>query len=172
MSQLNQENKSNSSKVELSHGRGGGLPHKILLIEDDESFAELLAFALEKRGNCDVIVATNSFEAANQMSTQAFDLVITDWRLPPFTGFSALRRADQGIALDPMAPEEWFLHRKTPVIVVTVCDAEVVGREKKLKGRFQFLGVVSKGQPMEGILDQLQLIYENFPQAASSSATA
>lgn len=154
-------------KPELHHGRGG-LPHKILLIEDDESFAELIAFALEKRGGCDVIVATDSFEAANQMSTHPFDLIITDWKLPPFTGFSALRKADQGLALDPMAPEEWFLHKKTPVIVITVCDAEVVGREKKLKGRFHFLGVVSKEQPMEGILDQLQLLYKNFPIEATA----
>lgn len=147
---------------------GRELPHKLLLIEDDESFAEVLAFALEKRANCDVIVATDSFEAGNQMSTHAFDLIITDWKLPPFTGFSALRKAEQGLALDPVAPEEWFLHRKTPVIVVTVCDAEEVGREKKLKGRFQFMGVVSKEQSVEGIIDQIETLYGNFPVSATA----
>lgn len=144
------------------------LPQKVLLIEDDDSYAQLLAYALEKRGGCDVMIATDSFEAGNQMSRHGFDLVITDWRLPPFTGFAALRRADHELALDPMAPEEWFLHKKTPVIVVTACDAEEVGRERKLKGRFQFLGVVSKEQSMDGILDQLETLYKNFPLSATA----
>jgi CheY-like chemotaxis protein len=143
------------------------LPHKILLIEDDESYAQLLAYALEQRSDCDVSIATDSFEAANQMSMHPFDLVITDWKLPPFTGFTSLRKADQTLALDPMAPEEWFLHKKTPVIVVTICDAEEVGKEKKLKGRFQFLGVVSKEQPLDGVLNQVELLYKNFPLAAT-----
>jgi CheY-like chemotaxis protein len=143
------------------------LPHKVLLIEDDDSYAQLLAYALEQESHCDVTIAADSFEAANQMSLHPFDLIITDWKLPPFTGFASLRKADQTLALDPMAPSEWFLHKKTPVIVVTVCDADEVGREKKLKGRFQFLGVVSKGQPVEGVIDQVRTLYGNFPLAAT-----
>jgi CheY-like chemotaxis protein len=143
------------------------LPNKVLLIEDDDSYAQLLAYALEQEARCEVTIATDSFEAANQMSRHPFDLIITDWKLPPFTGFTSLRKADQTLALDPMAPEEWFLHKKTPVIVVTVCDADEVGREKKLKGRFQFLGVVSKGQPMEGVVDQVRTLYGNSPLAAT-----
>jgi CheY-like chemotaxis protein len=139
------------------------LPHKILLIEDDDSFAQMLAYALEQRAGCDVHIATESFEAGNQMSRHGFDLVITDWRLPPFTGFSALRRADHELALDPLAPSDWFSHKKTPVIVVTACDLEEVGREKKLKGRFQFLGAVSKEQTVDGILDQMEILYASFP---------
>jgi len=143
------------------------LPHKILLIEDDDSFAQLLAYSLEQRGGCSVHIATETFEAGNQMSRHGYDLIITDWKLPPFTGFSALRRADHEIALDPLSPSDWDEHKKTPVIVVTACDAEEVGREKKLKGRFQFLGVVSKEQTVDGILDQLEVLYANFPQKAA-----
>jgi CheY-like chemotaxis protein len=144
------------------------LPHKILLIEDDDNFAQVLAYALEKRAGCNVHIATESFEAGNQMSRHGFDLVITDWRLPPFTGFSALRRADHELALDPLAPADWFMHKKTPVIVVTACNAEEVGREKKLKGRFHFLGVVSKEQTVDGILDQMEALYGSFPVSASA----
>ncbi|RZA09707.1 MAG: response regulator [Proteobacteria bacterium] len=146
------------------------LPHKILLIEDDDSFAQLIAYAIEQRGGSDVHIATETFEAGNQMSRHSYDLIITDWKLPPFTGFSALRRADHEIALDPLAPADWFLHKKTPVIVLTACKAEEVGREKKLKGRFQFLGVVSKEQAVEKILEAIENLYGHFPQAASASA--
>src|SRR6218665_3702374 len=121
---------SDPKKSTLPHPR---LPQKILLIEDDDSYAQLLAYTLEKAAPCQVTIATDSFEAANQMSRHAYDLVITDWKLPPFTGFSSLRQAEQTIALDPMAPAEWFLHKKTPVVVVTACDAAEVGKERKLK---------------------------------------
>lgn len=147
--------------------KGKDLPQKVLLIEDDDSYAQLLAYALEQESDCEVTIAADSFEAANQMSIHPFDLIITDWMLPPFTGFSSLRKADQTLALDPMAPAEWFLHKKTPVIVVTVCDADEVGKEKKLKGRFQFLGVVSKEQPLEKVIEQVRTLYSNFPLAAT-----
>lgn len=164
--------KANIPVGEKSSQKSGGkkmrrLPQKVLLIEDDESYAQLLAYALEQEARCEVTIAADSFEAANQMSRHPFDLIITDWKLPPFTGFASLRKADQTLALDPMAPEEWFLHKKTPVIVVTVCDADEVGREKKLKGRFQFLGVVSKGQPLEGVIEQVRMLYGNSPLAAT-----
>lgn len=143
------------------------LPRKILLIEDDAEYAEMMAYSLEQRGKCEVTIAADSFEAANQMSRHPFDLLITDWRLPPFTGFSALRLADHDIALDPEAPEEWFLHKKTPVIVITAADTREVGKEKKLKGRFQFLGVISKEQGMEPILDQMEVLYGTFPEQSN-----
>lgn len=148
------------------------LPHKILLIEDDDSFAQVLAYALEQRAGCDVHIATESFEAGNQMSRHGYDLVITDWRLPPFTGFSALRRADHELSLDPLAPSDWDAHKKTPVIVITACDLEEVGREKKLKGRFQFLGAVSKEQSIEGILEQMEVLYGNFPAPSAAAPEA
>lgn len=144
------------------------LPQHILLIEDDENFAQAFAYALEQRAACDVLVAADSFEAANLVSQHAFDLVITDWKLPAQSGFSALRRAEQGLDLDPAAPSEWANHKKIPVIVVTVCESEEVEREKrKLKGRFQFLGVVSKEQPMDSILEQLEVLYGNSPLLAT-----
>jgi CheY-like chemotaxis protein len=117
-----------------------------------------------------VHIATESFEAGNQMSRHSYDLIITDWKLPPFTGFSALRRADHEIALDPLAPADWFLHKKTPVIVLTACNADEVGREKKLKGRFQFLGVVSKEQGIDKILEAIESLYGHFPHAAASAS--
>lgn len=143
------------------------LPQRILLIEDDEDFSQVLAYALEQRAPCNVSIATNSWEAANLMSRHAYDLVITDWKLPALTAFRALRKAEHEIALDPTAPEEWFRAKKVPVIVITACDAEEVERERKLKGRFQFLGVVSKEQAIEGIVDQIEILFNNSPLAAT-----
>lgn len=143
------------------------LPNRILLIEDDAEYAQAFAYALEKRGRIEVTIAADAFEAANQMSRHAFDLLITDWSLPPFTGFSTLRQADHDLALDPEAPAQWFENRKVPVIVLTACDISEIERQKKLKGRFHFLGAVSKGQEMEAVLSELEILYANFPLPAT-----
>ncbi len=143
------------------------LPERVLLIEDDESFAQVLAFALEQKCGCDVFVANEPFEAENLMSQHAFDLVITDWRLPATNGFSTLRKAEQSLSLDPMAPSEWFGRQKIPVIVITACDSKEIERERRLKGCFQFLGVVSKEQAMDGILQQIEILYQNAPLSAT-----
>ena len=146
--------------------RRGQFPEKILLIEDDESFSQAFAFALEQEGG-EVMIAADSFEAGNLMSQFAFGLVITDWRLPVVNGFSTLRNAEQSLSLDPTAPSEWFGNHKIPVIVITACDKGEIERERRLKGCFKFLGVVSKEQPMEGILAQIRVLYGNSPLAAT-----
>jgi CheY-like chemotaxis protein len=142
------------------------LPEHILLIEDDEAFAQAFTLALEAEGVRDVRIAADEFEAANEMSQRPFGLVITDWRLPIANGFSALRKAEHSLAIDPEAPGEWFGTKKTPVIVVTACQKEEVERERRLKGVFQFLGVVSKEQPMEGMLKQIRSLFAGNPLSA------
>lgn len=144
------------------------LPEHILLIEDDEEFARAFTLALESEGVSDVRVAADEFEAGNLMSQHSFGLVITDWRLPLANGFSALRKAEQSLSLDPEAPAAWFGGKKTPVIVVTACRKEEVERERRLKGVFQFLGVISKEQPMENILDQVHGIFAGRPASATA----
>ncbi len=142
-------------------------PERILLIEDDESFAQVFAYALEQETCSEVHLAADSFEAGNLMSQHAFDLVITDWRLPMLNGFSALRKAEQSLSLDPTAPAEWFGRHKVPVIVITACDSSEIERERRLKGCFQFLGVVSKEQSMDRILRQISLLFGNSPVEAT-----
>lgn len=153
----------------LSHPSGKPQIHqRILVIEDDESFAQAIGYALEKHCKYDVQIATDSFEAENHMSRQAFDLVVTDWRLPETSGFGALLRAESDISMDPEAPADWFQGARVPVIVVTACDAAEIERARKPKDRFHFLGVVSKQQSLERIIDQIITIFRN----SSASATA
>jgi CheY-like chemotaxis protein len=155
--------KSPSSNPKRTAPPRSRLPSHILLIEDDEVFAQAFTLALEQEGVSDVLVAADEFEAGNMMSQHPFGLVITDWRLPLATGFSALRKAEHSLSIDPEAPAEWFSSKKIPVIVVTACSKEEVEREKRLKGVFQFLGVVSKEQNMEGILDKIHDLYAKKP---------
>jgi len=157
------EKRGSQKRAPRNVSKKSSLPERILLIEDDENFAQMLACALEQRGGSDVMVAAEAFEASNLMSQQAFDLVVTDWRLPAINGFGALRKAEQCLSLDPMAPQEWFGRHKVPVIVITACDLSEIEGERRLKGCFQFLGVVSKEQAMTGILQQIEILFENAP---------
>jgi CheY-like chemotaxis protein len=151
-----------------SHPSGSRhIRQRILLVEDDESFAEVLRNVLETDGHYDVLVAADSFEAENYMSERGFDLIVTDWRLPDFTGFRGLIRADATLSRDPEAPGDWF-RESIPVIVVTACDAEEIERAKKPKGKFHFLGVVSKKQPLDGIAEQIHTIFKNAPLSATA----
>lgn len=141
---------------------------RILFVEDDEAYGQLLALNLERKFGCNVSVAHDAFEAANLMSAHGYDLILTDWQLPEMNGFRSLERAESGLALDPAAPQDWFLQKKIPVIVVTACDSAEVEKERRLKKRFQFLGVVSKGQSAEGVIDQIEMIYGNSPRHATA----
>jgi CheY-like chemotaxis protein len=151
------------SKRMATPSKGNRMPERVLLIEDDESFAQVFAYALEQETGGEVLLASDTFEASNLMSQHAFDLVITDWRLPLLNGFSTLKKAEQSLTLDPTAPAEWFGRKKVPVIVITACDSSEIERERRPKGCFQFLGVVSKEQPMDRILGQVSLLYGNAP---------
>ncbi|HEU0105869.1 MAG TPA: response regulator, partial [Vicinamibacteria bacterium] len=78
---------------------------KILVVDDEPSMRELLAIMLRREG-FGVEVAESRATAARVLATGAFDLVITDVKLPDGDGIEILRH------LKAAAPE-------TVVIVMT-----------------------------------------------------
>ena len=84
----------------------GGLdqtPHRILVVDDEESVRELLADLLTKEGY-GVTVAVDGEQAMELLESSTFDLIITDGNMPGLGGREVLQAAKR---LDP-----WF-----PVIV-------------------------------------------------------
>jgi CheY-like chemotaxis protein len=76
--------------------RGGDLRTRILLVDDDEDLLTITQLALEPKG-FDVTAASNVTEALRLISSQQFDVLLTDLRMPQagdgFTVVSAMRRA-------------------------------------------------------------------------------
>jgi two-component system response regulator HydG len=70
---------------------------RILLLEDDESLAELLVLIL-RSGGYSVDLALTMAQAEQRFADQGYELVVADWRLPDGDGIEfADRAAERGM---------------------------------------------------------------------------
>lgn len=83
---------------------------RVLVVDDEESFRETLAFMLRKEG-FDVATASTGQEALDDLERDGADLVLLDLMLPGVSGTEVCRQIRQ--------------RTKTPVIMVTAKDSEV-----------------------------------------------
>jgi CheY-like chemotaxis protein len=67
------------------------MPHRILLVDDDEFLLRLLAFHLHARGY-ETVQASNGLEALTLVEHAVPDLVITDWSMPVLDGLNLVSR--------------------------------------------------------------------------------
>src|SRR5580698_6339673 len=64
--------------------------HKVLLVDDDEDIREMMTSTLEHKG-FDVVAAANVTQALKLITTQSFDVLITDLHMPnPSDGFAVI----------------------------------------------------------------------------------
>jgi two-component system response regulator HydG len=95
---------------------------KILIIEDDTSFAQMLQKFLTKKG-FDVLLSHNGLDGENKLKEEAFDVVLTDLRLPDYDGIKLISGLDG----------------QTPIIVMTGY-AEVASAVKAIKkGAYDYI---------------------------------
>lgn len=62
---------------------------RVLLVEDDHALGELFAQVLSERGH-DVALATDVAAAIELLGARAFDVIVTDLRLPGASGLELL----------------------------------------------------------------------------------
>lgn len=86
------------------------MPQKILVVEDEPSIAETIAYALETEG-FEVLWTTNASEALASLNTAAPALVILDVGLPDQNGFDVCRSIRKLSAV--------------PIVFLTARDSEV-----------------------------------------------
>jgi ActR/RegA family two-component response regulator len=66
------------------------ISHKVLLVDDDEAIREMMTATLEHKG-FDVVAAINVTEALKLITTESFDVLITDLHMPnPSDGFAVI----------------------------------------------------------------------------------
>ncbi len=83
---------------------------RVLIVEDEESFADPLAFMLRKEG-FSAAVATDGTEALDEFDRNGADIVLLDLMLPGMSGTDVCKQLRQRSAV--------------PVIMVTARDSEV-----------------------------------------------
>jgi DNA-binding response OmpR family regulator len=68
----------------------GIVPHKVLLVDDDEAVREMMNASLMHKG-FDVVAAASVTEALRHIATESFDVLITDLHMPdPGDGFTVV----------------------------------------------------------------------------------
>src|SRR6202045_583839 len=66
------------------------ISHKVLLVDDDEAIREMMTATLEHKG-FEVVAAANVTEALRLITTESFDVLITDLHMPnPSDGFAVI----------------------------------------------------------------------------------
>lgn len=67
---------------------------KILIVEDEKNMREVLRILLDGEGY-EVTAATDSIDGINQLNNDIFDMVITDIKMPKFSGFDILKKVKE-----------------------------------------------------------------------------
>src|SRR5262245_18192092 len=86
------------------------LASRILVVDDELSVRESVAYALEQEG-FDVTLAANGEEAEGRIDNDSFDLLILDIMMPGKSGLDICREVRS--------------HSPVPIILLTAKDAEV-----------------------------------------------
>jgi CheY-like chemotaxis protein len=68
--------------------------HRVLLVDDDDQMREMMTLTLEHKG-FDVVPAATVNEALRLISTERFDVLLTDLHMPnPSDGFAVVTQCD------------------------------------------------------------------------------
>jgi len=87
------------------------MPAKVLIVDDEKDFLEIMAERLAARG-LEVSTATSAIDALDRVLAETYDAVIMDWMMPEMDGLRALKLFKQSrpgvsvILLTANVPEE------------------------------------------------------------------
>ena len=114
--------------------------HKILVVDDEQSMTQFLGIVLRKEG-FDVTTVNNGREALERVKSEAFDVVITDIKMPGVDGIQVLNGVKKH---DP----------SLPVVIMTAYASQQSAIEAVNLGAFQYLIKNAKN-------DEIKLVVRN-----------
>jgi DNA-binding NtrC family response regulator len=104
--------------------QSGGRP-RVLVVDDDRALAETVAEGLDDRG-FEAVALWSSADAVSRLSTERFDALVTDLRMPMLDGFALLSHARV------VAPD-------MPVIVMTAFGTIEAAVESVRRGAYDYV---------------------------------
>jgi two-component system response regulator PilR (NtrC family) len=164
--------------------------HKILIVDDEESMREFLSIMLHREGY-QVDSAADGAQALIRLKEHAYDLVITDIKMPRVDGFGVLDHiidrvpdtavimitafSTTGQAVEAMKKGAYdyitkpFNNEEIRLIVKNALERKVLRQEnlelkKELGERYSFANLVGKSRSM-------QQVYQFIEKVADSKAT-
>ena len=87
--------------------------YNFLVVEDSPTMRQLISFALKRIPGCKVAEANDGIDALKKLSTQKFDLILTDINMPIMDGLKLVSM----VRNDPA-------HKTIPIIIITTEGAE------------------------------------------------
>lgn len=160
------------------------IPKRILIVDDEESFRNVLTVILRKEGY-EVEGATNGEEGLNKISNAAFDHVLCDIRMPKMDGLEFLRESQKAGAEAPVIMMSAYGTVDTAIeamklgaydyiskpfkpdeIILTLKKAEERERLRKenellrrqVKKEYSFENIVSKNEKMNKLFEIIKKV--------------
>ena len=87
--------------------------HRILIVEDSPTMRQLLAFALKRLKDVDIVEAQDGMDGLRKLTADAFDLALVDINMPVMDGLKLVKR----VRTDPV-------HKDVPIVIITTESAE------------------------------------------------
>jgi len=95
--------------------------NNFLVVEDSPTMRQLITFALKRIPGSRVVEANDGIDALKKLSTQKFDVILTDINMPIMDGLKLVQR----LRADPV-------HKDTPIVVVTT-ESAVEDRQRAME---------------------------------------
>jgi DNA-binding NtrC family response regulator len=99
---------------------------KILIVDDELDILDLLEMIIAEKTSHKIVTTNNSLEAPELLKEQAFDLLITDLRMPGLSGMDLIRLAQQH------CPD-------MPVIVITAYGSSQSAEASIAEGAYDYI---------------------------------
>jgi DNA-binding NtrC family response regulator len=114
------------------------MKHRVLVVDDDASVAQVVRFLLEEEGH-DAVVAADVAGAKRGVATGPFDLVVTDLQLPDGSGIDVLKLVNDA------APD-------VPVILITAFATVKTAVEAMKQGAFDYVQKPFDNDRLKGLV--------------------
>ncbi|MBN1469920.1 MAG: response regulator [Fusobacteriaceae bacterium] len=117
---------------------------KILVADDEKHIVQIVQFNLEKKGNYEVIVASDGEMALNLIKENKPDLIISDIMMPKMTGFELFEalKADESL-------------KDIPFIILTAKGQDSYFEEGQEKGILHILTKPFSPRALLGITKEI-----------------
>ena len=112
---------------------------KVLVAEDNNVLGDVIRFNLQRAG-CNVTLSRNGKDAVEQLSTETFDILLTDYEMPHINGAELCRIAREELDLRNMA-----------IILCSAKSLEI--NHDRLKSEYSITEILAKPFSMRELTD-------------------
>jgi CheY-like chemotaxis protein len=112
----------------LRMSQGSAMTKRILVVDDETEFSEMLQFRL-RHLDYEVLAAANGAEALNKARSESPDVILLDLLLPDLDGLTVCEILQR-------LPST----RETPIILITAVTSEATQQAARMAGASGFLG--------------------------------